>query len=89
MVNANDLRKVTADDPMLKGHKRVITDFSFSPFNDNLLATASEGSTNPIFNQIDSNIHLWEIPEEGLTQSITQPDATLSGSLNVKLCLLD
>lgn len=44
-------------------------DFDFSPFNDNLFATASE----------DGSIKLWFIPEEGLTADMTECDAELRG----------
>ena len=44
-------------------------DFDFSPFNESLLATASE----------DSTVKLWSIPEEGITRDRQEPDAELRG----------
>ena len=44
-------------------------DFDFSPFNDALLATASE----------DGTIKFWIIPEEGITKDVTEHDAELRG----------
>lgn len=44
-------------------------DFEFSPFNDALLATASE----------DGTIKLWILPEEGITQDVSEADAELKG----------
>jgi WD40 repeat protein len=58
-----------ADLPLIKGHAGPIIDFEFSPFNDMLLATASE----------DGTIKLWLIPEEGITQHVTESDAELRG----------
>ena len=44
-------------------------DFDFSPFNDNLLATASD----------DGKIKFWLIPDEGITKNTTECDAELNG----------
>lgn len=54
---------------MIKGHAGPVVDFEFSPFNDALLATASE----------DGSIKLWVIPDEGLTHDIKDWDAELRG----------
>ena len=43
-------------------------DFEFYPFNDSYIATASE----------DSEIRLWEIPEE-MKEDLITPISTLSG----------
>jgi hypothetical protein len=43
-------------------------DFEFSPFTDNLLATAAE----------DGHIKLWVLPEQ-VCQDITEDDGTLVG----------
>lgn len=58
-----------ADVPLIKGHAGPIIDFDFSPFNDSLLATASE----------DGIIKLWIIPDEGITHDVTECDAELRG----------
>jgi len=42
-------------------------DLCFSPFHDNLLATAGAGSAAG-----DATIKLWVIPEEGLKESTTE-----------------
>lgn len=44
-------------------------DFDFSPFNENLLATASD----------DGKIKFWLIPDEGITKHTTESDAELNG----------
>lgn len=54
---------------MIKGHAGPIIDFEFSPFNDNLLVTASE----------DGIIKMWIIPEEGIVSDVTDSDAELRG----------
>ena len=69
MVKAYDYKKYEADCPLIRGHSGPIVDFEFSPFNDNLLATASE----------DGTIKLWIIPEEGVTTDLHDSDAELRG----------
>lgn len=55
--------------PLIKGHAGPVTDFDFSPFNESLLATASE----------DGLIKMWVIPEEGIVKDVTECDAELRG----------
>jgi coronin-1B/1C/6 len=54
---------------LIRGHAGPVSDFDFSPFNDSLLATASE----------DGTIKLWVIPDEGITHDVTDCDAELRG----------
>lgn len=49
--------------PILNGHKSAVLDTAFSPFNGDILATGS----------VDSKICIWQIPEGGLTESLTEP----------------
>jgi len=65
---AYDYSKLEASLPLIKGHAGPVVDFEFSPFNDNLLATASE----------DGTVKLWVIPEEGITKDVTEWNAELS-----------
>ena len=67
---AYDYKKLEADVPLIKGHAGAIVDFDFSPFNDNLLATASE----------DGTVKLWSIPEEGITKDVKEWDAELDSN---------
>ena len=56
--------------PLISGHSGAVTDFSFSPFHDRLLATGSE----------DNFVKLWEIPEGNVLQNdfhLTSPTSTL------------
>lgn len=64
---AFDYKRLDATLPLIKGHSGPVVDFDFSPFNDNLLATASE----------DGTVKLWVIPEDGITQDVKEWDAEL------------
>lgn len=68
-MKAYEYKRLEADLPLIKGHAGPVVDFDFSPFNDNLLATASE----------DGTIKIWLIPEEGITQDVFDADAELRG----------
>ena len=68
-MRAYDYKRFEADLPLIKGHAGPINDFEFSPFNDSLLATASE----------DATIKMWIIPEEGIVKDVTESDADLRG----------
>lgn len=67
--SANDFKRFDANIHLIKGHQGGITDLSFSPFNDHLLASASE----------DGKVKLWVIPEGGLTDHVKEEDMCLSG----------
>ncbi|XP_017870055.1 PREDICTED: coronin-7 isoform X3 [Drosophila arizonae] len=54
--------------PLLHGHTDTVTDLKFSPFHDGLLATASQ----------DCLVKIWHIPEKGLEQSLSDPEAVFS-----------
>ena len=55
--------------PVIKGHRYPVFDLEFSPFKDNLLATASD----------DATVKLWEIPPEGLKENLSQDLITYTG----------
>jgi coronin-1B/1C/6 len=61
--------KVDAKTPLVAGHKSTVLDIDFNPFNDNLIASASE----------DCFAKIWGIPEGGLKDTMTEPLQTLSG----------
>lgn len=69
VVKAFDYKRFEADIPLIKGHGGPINDFEFSPFNDSLLATASD----------DGSIKFWIIPEEGIIKDRLECDAELRG----------
>lgn len=66
---ANNFKRFDANIPLIKGHQGAITDLSFSPFHDQLLASASE----------DGKVKLWMIPEGGLTEHVKEDDMSLVG----------
>ena len=68
-MKAYDFKRLEADLPLIRGHAGPVVDFDFSPFNDNLLATAAE----------DGIVKLWQIPEEGITKDVTKADGELIG----------
>lgn len=54
--------------PLLHAHSDTVTDMDFSPFNDSLLATSSQ----------DCLVKIWHVPENGLTESISNAECTFS-----------
>jgi coronin-1B/1C/6 len=55
--------------PLIAGHKAAVLDVDFNPFNDYILATASE----------DCYIKIWSIPEGGLKENMTDSVQSLQG----------
>lgn len=55
--------------PLFNGHGGAVLDTDFNPFNDHIVASASE----------DCRAMIWAIPEGGLTESCSNPAAVLSG----------
>ena len=70
-------QRVVGNRPLIRAHTKPIQDLSFSPFNDYLLATASE----------DGTVRIWEIPDEGLTGDLTVPKLELKGHQKKILCM--
>jgi len=52
-----------------QGHSSSVLDFEWSPFDDDMIASASD----------DSTIKLWQIPEGGMTKNITEPLVDMRG----------
>jgi len=61
--------KISPNLPLITGHKAEVLDIDFNPYNDNLLASASE----------DTYVKIWALPDGGLKESLTTPAQTLSG----------
>jgi len=55
--------------PLVAGHKLPVLDIDFHPFNDNLIASVSE----------DCTAKIWNIPDGGLTATMTDAVQTLNG----------
>lgn len=60
--------RVTQDHPKVGGHTKPVLDVAWNPFNDNMIASASE----------DCTIKLWDIPDGGLTKNMTADDSILT-----------
>lgn len=54
--------------PQIRGHNGVVMDFEFSPFNDNIVISASE----------DASIKLWKL-QGPLTEDLLNADVTMQG----------
>lgn len=54
--------------PLLHAHSDTVTDMDFSPFHDSILATGSQ----------DCLVKIWQIPENGLEENLTNPECTFS-----------
>lgn len=66
---AEDFNKVQLKDlKLISGHTGAIQDIAFSPFHDRILASASN----------DCTVKIWMIPDQGLTEEVTQCDANLA-----------
>ncbi|XP_065841761.1 coronin-1A-like [Oscarella lobularis] len=57
----------TAKYPRVSGHKAAVNDIKWNPFEDDLIASASE----------DCVVKLWQIPDEGVTETMTESVADL------------
>lgn len=69
VFNIADAGRVDLNAPKVLGHKAAVLDIQFNPFNDHMIASASE----------DCNVMVWLIPEGGLTEDLTTPIVTLEG----------
>jgi len=70
VIPTNTKGAVSHDLPLIVHDENTINDFAFNPFNDNLLATATQ--TGSIF--------IWRIPEGGLTADLTKPTLSIPAS---------
>jgi len=69
VIPAEKTGKLPANYPLIAGHKGLVLDIDFSPFNDNIVASVSE----------DGNGRVWSIPAGGLQANMTDPAQTLIG----------
>jgi len=61
--------KISPNLPLVCGHKAEVLDIDFHPFNESLIASASE----------DCYVKIWQIPEGGLKSNMTDAVQTLGG----------
>jgi len=69
VINFKQQGKLPSNLPLITGHKAPVLDLDFNPFNDRLVASASE----------DGYVKIWQIPAEGLTKNMDEAVQTLSG----------
>jgi len=61
--------KIDPNAPLVAGHKGAVLDIQWCPFDDNIIASASD----------DAIIRVWAIPDGGLVRTLTEPAAELVG----------
>lgn len=61
--------KIDPNAPLIAGHKGAVLDIQWCPFDDNIIASASD----------DAIVRVWRIPDAGLTETLTDPSAELIG----------
>lgn len=61
--------KIDPNAPLVTGHKGAVLDIQWCPFDDNIIASASD----------DAIVRVWCIPDGGLTSNLTEPAAELIG----------
>ena len=61
--------RVDPNAPLVAGHKGPVLDIAWSPFNDNVIASASD----------DTMVRVWNIPNMGLIRTMTDPVVELAG----------
>jgi coronin-1B/1C/6 len=77
VIPLNKPGRYQPDNAYVIGHSAPVLDFDFNPFDDHILASASE----------DQSIKLWSIPEEGLTENLVDPACDLFGHTRKVTCL--
>jgi len=55
--------------PRVAGHKGAVLDLQWNPFNENIIASGSD----------DTTIKIWQLPDEELTETMTEPVVALKG----------
>lgn len=61
--------KVDPNAPLVAGHKGAVLDIQWCPFDDNIIASASD----------DAIVRVWAIPDGGLIRTLNEPAAELVG----------
>lgn len=61
--------KIDPNAPMVAGHKGPVLDIQWCPFDDNIIASASD----------DAIVRVWCIPDGGLVRTLNEPAAELVG----------
>jgi len=66
---ATQYGRVENDAAKITGHKGAVLDVKWAPFNENLVASASD----------DATVKVWQIPDGGLTEDMTEAAVVLKG----------
>lgn len=61
--------RLDVNQPLVTGHKGPVLDIAWCPFNDNVIASASE----------DATVKCWQIPDGGLSRTLTDAVVELRG----------
>lgn len=61
--------RVENENPKITGHKSHVLDVKWNPFNENLVASASD----------DATVKVWQIPDGGLTEDMEEAAVVLKG----------
>lgn len=61
--------KIDPNNPLVAGHKGAVLDIQWCPFDDNIIASASD----------DAIVRVWTIPDGGLIRTLNEPAAELVG----------
>lgn len=69
IVDVNQPSRYMPGTPVISGHSGAVLDFDWNPFHDNIIASCSD----------DCTIKVWGVPDEGLTETITDPLVDLRG----------
>lgn len=59
--------RIDREIPLVSGHKSAVLDIAWCPHNDNVIASGSE----------DCTVKIWQIPDGGITQTLTQSTVDL------------
>ncbi|KAK8775774.1 hypothetical protein V5799_030880 [Amblyomma americanum] len=65
----NKTGRVDVNQPLVAGHKGPVLDIAWCPFNDNIIASASD----------DAVVRVWQIPNLGLVRPLVDPVVELPG----------
>eukprot|EP00043_Microstomoeca_roanoka_P029542 m.22216 g.22216 ORF g.22216 m.22216 type:complete len:524 (+) comp9272_c0_seq1:45-1616(+) len=69
VINLENTGRVDMNAPSIVGHTSAVLDIQFCPFNEYIIASASE----------DATVKVWELPEGGLKENMTEPVVDLRG----------
>lgn len=77
VLNSKQFGRLGPGVSLINGHSGAILDFEFNPFNECIIATASE----------DTTLKVWKVPEDGLKSNMREPLVSLEKhSKKVQFC---